>query len=338
MPNLADAVFFLILLYSVVLGARRGFFKEVVQLLALVAAIYLALALRDTVGGWIAGATGLPQTAGVAAAIVVVWALTFFVVAVVGRLILKKIRGKGPDDRLDEGAEAVADALGGDTTKGPVTLLTDKIAGKRGFYYWSDKLLGTLLGLVKGVATGYILFGILVYSGWDSRLVDWVRSSLATRIYEASIDPVLRTVPEYRIAASVSEMHEVRQAVQDDPAKQRALAEHPELAPLRENPRVEALQGDPELQKAWEARDYQAILTNPKVQALLQDEDLRARLADVDWERVRRDLGMKAEAPPGAADPDGEADGGGGSSPEGDAAADPAGPSPTPEGAPGASR
>ena len=98
------------------------------------------------------------------AAVVMLWVAVFFVVAVLGRLLLKKIRGKGLDDNLDEGAEAVADAIGGDTSKGPMTLLTDPIASKRGMFYWSDKIFGAGLGLLKGVVTGYLLFALVLYT------------------------------------------------------------------------------------------------------------------------------------------------------------------------------
>ncbi|HBP17909.1 MAG TPA: hypothetical protein DEA08_08955, partial [Planctomycetes bacterium] len=109
----ADGVFALILFYSAVFGLRRGFYKEVVQCVALVVAILAAKAGRAPFGAAMAEKSGLPLMLAEVAAVVMLWVAVFFVVAVPGRLLLKKIRGKGLDDNLDEGAEAVADAIGG---------------------------------------------------------------------------------------------------------------------------------------------------------------------------------------------------------------------------------
>jgi len=209
---MADLLFCIVLFYAFILGARRGLYKEVVQTAALIIAVLVAKAMREPAGQSIHSASGgkLPLMLAEVAGVIVVFVAAFIVAAVIGRLILKKLRGKGIDDNLDNSAEAIADALAGDTTKGPVTLLTDPIASRRGLFYWSDKILGAVLGLFKGLISGYLLFALVIYAdrakGWDSALARWIESSYATRVYKEYIERYLVTFPEYRIASSLGDM------------------------------------------------------------------------------------------------------------------------------------
>ncbi len=291
---MADAVCGLILFYSLVFGARRGFYKEVVHALALVAAILLARAARLPVGAALADKTGLPATVAEVAAVIGVWVAAFFVVAVVGRLILKKVRGKGVDDNLDEGAEALADAIAGDTTKGPVTLLTDPIATKTGVFYWSDKLLGAGLGFGKGVITVIVLFALILYvdraRGWESSFARSIETSYAAGAFRGGLDPYLQSFPEYRIITSMGSMRGVAEAVKEDPRRFVAFATHPELKGLRGHAKITALAQDPEVWAAWEARDLKELLLHEEVRALLTDRELRQRIAEVDWAKVEADV------------------------------------------------
>ena len=110
---MADGIFGFILFYSFIAGARRGFYKEVVQTLAFVVSISVTRMFYAEAGVRLADASGMPVMAANALAGTVVWVVSFFVAAVVGRLILKKIRGEGVDDALGSGAEAFADAING---------------------------------------------------------------------------------------------------------------------------------------------------------------------------------------------------------------------------------
>ena len=57
---LADLVFLLCLFYGVVLGARRGFFKEVVAVLAVIVGVAVARLTRVPAGAALASKTGMP--------------------------------------------------------------------------------------------------------------------------------------------------------------------------------------------------------------------------------------------------------------------------------------
>ena len=308
MPDMADAVFALILFYSLIFGARRGFYKEVIQFVALIVAISVARKLAGPAGAAISDATSLPVTAAEVIAVIGVWIVAFFAVALIGRLILKKLRGKGVDDSLGESAEAVADALAGDTTKGPLTLLTDPIASKRGMFYWSDKLLGAGLGLCKGVITCIVIGALVVYANrardWDWSFAKSVEDSYGRDLFQGTIEPYLVTFPEYRIATSWGEMKRIAQLVKQDPRRFITFAEHPELKGLRNDPRIAELAQDPEVHKAWMSRDLVGLLKNEKVRATAGDAEFRARLAAINWERVRKDveasqaLGAQPPAPP----------------------------------------
>lgn len=293
----ADGVFALIVFYSTVFGLRRGFYKEVVQTVALVVAILAARAGRAHVGAALAERSGLPLMLAEVAAVVMLWVAVFFIVAVVGRLLLKKLRGKGLDDNLDDGAESVADAIGGDTSKGPMTLLTDPIASKRGLFYWSDKIFGAGLGLLKGVVTGYLLFALVLYAdrarGWDTTFARSIESSFAARFFVEHVEGTfLNTIPEYRIAKSVDDIKAIGEHFEQtkDPAELERFASDPRLKAIREHPAVQELARDPQLVKAWEARDFKSLIRNERVRALLSDEQLRAKLAAVEWEEISEDL------------------------------------------------
>lgn len=294
----ADLVFLLVVFYSAVFGARRGLFKEVVQLAALVVGIAVARLLRVPAGAAMAGKTGLPVLLAEVAAVVAVWVVAFLAVAIAGRLLLKKLRGKGADDRLDEKAEGIADVIGGDTTKGPVTRFTDPLASKRGVFYWSDKLLGALLGICKGIVTGWILFAFVLWAdrlGWTSSFARSIESSHAAAAFVEHMDPLLRASPEYQLATKVTAMRAIAEVVKDDAARFERLKQHPEMAALARDPKVQALARDPEVSAAWQRRDLPGLLRNPKVHELLKDADVRAKVAAVDWDRVKDAVNRPAE-------------------------------------------
>ena len=308
---MADAVFAVILLYSFIAGARRGFYKEVVQTLALVVSIYVTRMFYEEAGAKLAASTGMPEMLGHAVGGVLLWVVSFFVAAVLGRLILKKIRGKGVDDALDGGAEALADALGGDTTKGPVTLLTDPIATKTGIFYWSDKILGALLGLLKGLCTAYVVFGIFVYAdrakNWNSYFVKSIESSWAAQLYEGAIEPYLATFPEYTIATSLGHMNKIGELIYEEPWRFAALATHPELIAIAKSEKVAALAKDEAILKQWRAGDVKGLLKDERVRALFGDKTFRKTVGDVNWEKVHADVqkitkseAMKKVIPDGA--------------------------------------
>jgi len=296
---MADAVCGLILFYSLVFGARRGFFKEVVQFVALIAAVLIARGARVPVGGSISAKTGVPVMAAEVVAVVVVWVVAFVAVAVVGRLLLKKLRGDGIDDELDEGAEAIADAIGGDTYKGPVTLLTDPIATKTGVYYWLDKVLGAGLGFAKGIVTVIVLFSLVLYAdrarGWESSFAKSVEGSGSASVFSNHLDPYLRSFPEYRILTSLRAMKGIAEEVRAEPRRFLAFARHRELEGLKNHPRIAELAQEADVKAAWEARDLKALLGDPRVRGLLQDAALRERIAEVNWDRVLEDV--KAHQP-----------------------------------------
>jgi uncharacterized membrane protein required for colicin V production len=290
---MADGIFALILFYSFIAGARRGFYKEVVQTLALILSISFTRGFYEAAGERLAATSGMPVMLGHVVGGCVLWVVSFFVAAVVGRLILKKIRGKGVDDALGEGAEAVADALGGDTTKGPVTLLTDPIATKTGLFYWSDKILGSGLGLLKGIATGYVLFGMAVYAdrakGWNSYFVNSIEESYAAEGYQVLIEPYLATFPEYKIVASLTHMKELVELIKAEPWRFAAFATHNELRGISQHPRVQELAKDEAILKAWRAGKLSSLFFDEKVRALLTDASFRDAVGTVNWAKVRDD-------------------------------------------------
>jgi Colicin V production protein len=293
----ADLFFLLLILTSLIFGARRGFYKEVVHAAALVAGICAATMWRKPVGHSLAEGSGLPMVLGEVVAAIILWVGVFFAVAVGGRLILKKIRGKGIDDNLDDGAEAFADRISGDTSKGPVTIFTDKLVGKgnnrRALFYWSDKILGTMLGGAKSVVTGYVLFGLVVFAdrfGWENRLATSVEASFAARVYMSQLDPHLKLIPEYKIARDVTEIRAVAETIRTDPRKYGILVDHPELAEFKDDDRIMELAENEDVLEAWSDRDVSKLLLISEVQDLLADPEMRKKFSEIDWEQIRADV------------------------------------------------
>ena len=79
---------------------------------------------------------------------------------------------------------------------GPVTMITEPIVRTtRGLFYWSDKLLGGVLGLLKGMLGGYVILAIAVYAdrgGYPNALA---RSAETSR---ADASPWLEGLPVIR--------------------------------------------------------------------------------------------------------------------------------------------
>ncbi|MEZ0229310.1 MAG: CvpA family protein, partial [Planctomycetota bacterium] len=125
----ADIIFVVFVLYGFIFGLRRGFYKELIAFVALVVAVGAARTWKDPVGRLLqAKATFLGTGTAHALGAVVVWVVTFFLVVLIGRLILKKIRNPDAENNLEKAADGVADAAEGDTKMGPVTLLTNPVA------------------------------------------------------------------------------------------------------------------------------------------------------------------------------------------------------------------
>jgi uncharacterized membrane protein required for colicin V production len=310
----ADIVFLCFVLYGLVFGMRRGFYKELIAFCALAVAVGAARTWKDPAGRLIQSnasflGTGTAHVLGA----IVVFCVTFFVVTLIGRLILKKIRNPDGENNLEKAADGVADAAQGDTQMGPVTLLTNPVAkAHKSVVYWSDKLLGGVLGVVKGAGACYAIFAVIYFVDLHVPRLGFVKehiaNSRAKMIYTDYLAGVLRgTFTEYRVmenAATTERLVRETKAKGAEPQLIERLAAHPNWAAVKGTQAFKDLAADPDIQAAWKKtgpdgkRDLDGLFFSAKVRRLLADEQFQDAFADTNIEEVIRSIAAPPPPPP----------------------------------------
>lgn len=306
----ADIVFAVFVLYGLVFGLRRGFYKELIAFAALVVAVGAARTWRDPVGKLIQSkVTFLGTGAATVLAAIAVWIVAFFVVTLIGRLILKKVRNPDGESTLEGAAEGVADAAEGDTKAGPVTLLTNPVAkAHKSVVYWSDKLLGGMLGVVKGAAACYAIFAAVYFVDLHTDRLDAVEESIAAskaaHIFREYLAGILRQFPEYRCIEKAADAERLVDETKGEPQLIERLAVHPNWNDVKATQAFKDVAADPEIRAAWNKtdasgkRDLKGLLRSPKVRRLLADEAFQYAFANTDIETVTRTAANPPPPPP----------------------------------------
>ncbi|MFC1706669.1 CvpA family protein [Planctomycetota bacterium] len=257
-----------ILILHVAIGLRRGILKEMIGILALVVATWLAVSYYARLGPNMAELASTSPESGFALAAAALWFGGYLLVHVCGRLLVWRLK------RAPEDGEGVVDAA-----RGALATLVSL----------ADKLLGAVVGFLKGALL--ILVVLLVVDVVDlGRLGAAVRGSYTMELNRTHVMPTLSQVPEVRVARSVGDAARVADFVRAHPDCADRLAGHSQLGPLFDYEPVRALRGDAELKRAAQEKRYSDVLRHPKVVAVLKDREVIRRLADVDFERILRDL------------------------------------------------
>lgn len=299
---MADTIFRAFVLYGLVFGMRRGFYKELIAFGSLVLGVIAARTVHDAADKFLAEWLSMPHGIAHVLGLGGVWLVTFFILNVVGRIVLKRLRDPDRENRVAGAAEKVADSVEGDTKAGPVTYLTNPVASAhRSVIYWSDKILGGLLGIAKGIVGAYALFGLVyfaeLHTGVDpAGFRASIASSQAKAIYSDYLAAPLRGFREYRLFENVALIEELVEASRGDPATIDRLASHEAWGPVRATAAFQALALDPAIHAAWTKtdasgkRDVHTLLHSAHVRALLSDEEFEEALARTDVEGVVRSL------------------------------------------------
>ncbi len=302
MPNKADLLFGFLVFYGLIFGLRRGFYKELIAFTALVVAIGAARTWRDPAGELIhQNASFLPAGFAHALGAIIVWVIAFFLVNLVGRLLLKKARDPDAENKIEKAAGKAADAVEGDTKAGPMTLLTNPIASaQRRLVYWSDKLLGGLLGVVKGAAAGYAIFAVIYFvdlqmgSSSLKSFKDSIAASHAAAFYQAYLSGLLQQLPEYRLVDHAAKTEELKTIVDQNKTKDPQLidriASNPNWAAIKATAAFQGVALDPEIQGFWAQRDLEKLIFSPKVRHLLSDDAFQTAFANTDVDAVIRSV------------------------------------------------
>ncbi len=309
----ADIVFVVFVLYGLIFGLRRGFYKELIAFVALVVAVGAARTWKDPAGRLIQSKIAfLGSGTAHAFGAILVWLVTFFLVTLIGRLILKKIRNPDAENNLEKAADGVSDAAQGDTQMGPVTLLTNPVAkAHKSVVYWSDKLLGGVLGVVKGAAACYAIFAVIYFVDLHvpqiAPVKEAVSNSRAKQIYAEYLAGILRsTFTEYRVlenAAHTERLVRQAEAKGAQPQLIDRLGAHPAWTNVKATQAWKDLAADPQMQQRWNQtgpdgkRDVMGLFRDARVRHLLADEQFQDAFADTNIEDVIRAV---SEPPPPA--------------------------------------
>jgi uncharacterized membrane protein required for colicin V production len=304
---MADLVAAIFLFYGLVFGLRRGFYKELIAFGSLVVAAFMARMLRRPVGDMIGARTGLGATVGEVAAAMGIFLVVALILNIIGRTILNKLKNPDGENALEEGADSIADAIQDKGKKGPMTLLTDPIAkATSGVVYWTDKLLGAVLGVAKSVVAVALIFVLVTYwarwTGQENAFTTSIRDSFVAKGFHEVVEPHLLETDEYRFLRNIDRVERLADEAKGDPGKAKQIADHPAVQPMRIHPRVVALGNDPSVADAWKRGDVKGLLLNKNVRELLADPSFRDAFADADLDKVLKDL-VRASSPNPAPEP-----------------------------------
>jgi hypothetical protein len=304
----ADIFFVCCVLYGLIFGLRRGFYKELIVLIALVVGVGVARAFNATAGEFLHD-KGVPGPIAHVMGPVFVWVVVFFLVNLIGRLVLKKARDPDAENRIEAAAGKAADLVEGDTKAGPMTLLTNPIAhAQRSFVYWSDKLLGGALGVVKGATAAYACFAIIYVAEMHLAadplgMRQAISESRAKEVYVDYLAWIMEKVPEYRLVENVASTEKLADETKGEPQVVDRLALDNAWAQVKATTAFQRLANDPEIKALWAKtidgkRDLKTLLTSPKVRELIADPEFVEAFANTDVNSVRNALvGKSKDAP-----------------------------------------
>lgn len=271
-----DAIVLVVVLVFLVLGMRRGLLKEVLGAVALVGATWAAMSFAREGGAQAATTLGVGIGVGFMAAGGAIWVVVYFAVQLVGRFVIAQLKYQPTGDGDADAGDAARGAFG--STFGTL-----------------DAIGGGALGLGKGLLLCTLALFVGADTGFEpvERLF---RGATTVHWYRQHLGPALATIPEVRVARSVGNARRIAKVVRARPQRLERLVRHPELARLRSYAPLHAVADDPAFREAIADRRIDAILKNRAVVSVLKQRETARRIADVDFERILRDV--EAEAPP----------------------------------------
>jgi uncharacterized membrane protein required for colicin V production len=289
---MADAAIIFFIAITAFHGLKRGFFREVIALFALVGATWIAVHGYARLGPHIADRFQLPADVGLAIGAVAAWFAGYALCFLIGWLLVRKLKGKRPEKV--------------DTDAGPVTKLASHLPSRYGLVYWIDKVLGACLGLAKGAVVVFVF--LFVASEQDLGSVGAAtRASRSMALFHDYVRPELEALPEVKVVMALGQMRRIAVAVKRDPSRWDRVARHPALERLRAYPPIQDLAKDEAIQKALAERHFGEVIRSPKTIALLKDRAFVKILSEIDYKQVLADVEapeapafLEEVAPPGA--------------------------------------
>lgn len=267
-------------------GLRRGFFREVIGLVAIVAAVWAGTNASPALGAGFAQRFSMSPTMGVITAGCLAAVATYVVVLVVGLLVFKWLM-RSPADRI-------AQAVGADgaAEQGAVSVALKVLPTRRSILYVIDKVLGAFLGVAKAAAYSAVaLVGLA-----SMNLGTWseaARASAAYAAYNTHIAAHVEAIPEVRLVKRLPGWTQLAKQVGDNPQLARDLFDGPEFGPIREYEPLQAVIDSERVRELWDRQAFAELVDVPEVKTLFSDRKLLHLIADVDVQRLLREAQLR---------------------------------------------
>jgi hypothetical protein len=234
-------------------GWAQGILRQLLAPLAFLSATAVTVLIAPAVSGWIQPSTRLPAPISALLLGAALWLFTYNILVFVGRIIFKRTRDQDfAIVRLVFGVGGAAVAVVYALLQIWVVVIGIRILGRIAEHQLvvQSSRNSASSGLVVGLA----------------RLKTSLELGPGKGVLD-QIDPVPQTF--------YHRMDQFSQLLRNPRAIGRLL-ESPSLRTIWENPRIRALQADPEILEATRRGDFLSLLCNPKVVALWADPGIRS--------------------------------------------------------------
>ena len=158
----------------------------------------------------------------------------------------------------------------------------------------ANRVLGGLLGLVKGMIVAFVLVSILdmipqkVLARWETVEKQVAASRILPRVHR--VNPL----PEVRFVTDIDDYKRLL----DSPEAQRILQLTPEFVRLQDHPKFRQAVSDPKLRQLIKDKHWPEVLVHEKVLALGFDREIRKILNDENFRAAVKAAIQQAKKPP----------------------------------------
>ncbi len=161
-----------------------------------------------------------------------------------------------------------------------------KILVKRFFVESMDRLIGSILGFIKGAVFVIVLLFIIELAHGIVDVPTFKKHLDNSRI--ASMITMHNPIKEITVVKKMNSFYKI----QNNPDAIRELAKQDDFKKLMNHPKVKAVADNKDLQRAIEDKDYMGILKNQEIIAFMKDKEVRTLLMNIDVEKAYKDSEM----------------------------------------------
>lgn len=248
-----DLVFLVCVGIFALIGYFSGFARQLVRLVALVAAYLLAGPLGRPLGGILAGALEVPSLIGRVLGAGLAFMLLYMILSMIGWSILRSRRKK-----LD----------------------SEQIQSRRRWDGWA----GLALGGTKAFVVFYLLLCVVVLAEKPISRVSHKMGKVLSHSFMAGMAREHNILSGLNLPA-VGNVAVLSKAASDPEFRERVMRD-PRVRRLMENPKIRALADDKVLLAASRRNDLAALLANPHLNRVLDDPEIQKLLSEIDLTNI----------------------------------------------------